>query len=339
MQQIPPITRNLLLVNIICFLLQLVLERSGSDLVSLFGLHFILAHDFEIFQLVSYMFLHGSLAHLFFNMLSLWMFGGLIERALGPKRFIIYYFVCGIGAGLCQELWQTGEYLMYGEEMLLAGLKGLPDPASPEYNHMMQLFIGSDYYYELMGIMLNQWTTIGASGACYGVLLAFGMLYPNERIILLFPPIPMKAKYFVAGYAAIEVFAAWSSNDNVAHFAHLGGMLFGWLLFHHWQCAAANQRRTANSWAYRDVPPRGPSIRERLKERFGGLGSRRDESVGNARHTASRPGSIHESDRDYNLRKEAEQKRMDEILDKIRRTGYDGLTADEKRELFRISHK
>lgn len=210
MQQIPQITRNLLIINILCFFLQFVLERSGIDLAGLMGLHFLLAEDFRLFQFVSYMFLHGSFTHLFFNMFSLWMFGGLIERTLGARRFLLYYFVCGIGAGFCQELWQGGEYLLYGQEMLLGSLSGLPDPASPVYEGFIRQFVESDRYYELMGEMLNQWTTIGASGACYGILLAFGMLYPNERIMLLIPPIPMKAKYFVAGYAAIEVFAAWS---------------------------------------------------------------------------------------------------------------------------------
>ena len=209
MNQMTPITRSLLLANVVCYLLQLVCKGIGIDLTESLGLHFILASHFGLYQLVTYMFLHGSLTHLFFNMFSLWMFGSLIERTLGRNRFLIYYMVCGIGAGLCQELWQAGQYFMEG---------------MPAYD-----YIQTGYGLMPMGDYLNLWTTIGASGACYGVLLAFGMLFPNERIMLLIPPIPMKAKYFVIAYAAIELFSAYSSNDNVAHFAHLGGMLFGWL--------------------------------------------------------------------------------------------------------------
>ena len=113
-KQIPPFTRSLLLINVICYLLQLLFERSGIDLVALFGLHFAKASDFYLFQLLTYMFLHGSFSHLFFNMFSLWMFGGIIERSLGSRRFLTYYLICGIGAGLCQELWQLGEYYMAG---------------------------------------------------------------------------------------------------------------------------------------------------------------------------------------------------------------------------------
>ena len=207
MNSLPPITRNLLIANVVCYLLQLLAGSLRIDLTDLLGLHFVLADDFRVWQLVSYMFLHGSLTHLFFNMFSLWMFGGLIERTLGAKRFLTYWMVCGIGAGICQEFWQTGQYFVEGLNnypMVNTGTAIIP-----------------------MGDYLNLWTTIGASGACYGVLLAFGMLFPNERIMLLLPPIPMKAKYFVAGYAAIELISAYASNDNVAHFAHLGGMLFG----------------------------------------------------------------------------------------------------------------
>ena len=112
MNQMTPITRSLLLANVVCYLLQLVCKGIGIDLTESLGLHFILASHFGLYQLVTYMFLHGSLTHLFFNMFSLWMFGSLIERTLGRNRFLIYYMVCGIGAGLCQELWQAGQYFM-----------------------------------------------------------------------------------------------------------------------------------------------------------------------------------------------------------------------------------
>lgn len=283
----------------------------GIDLTTWLGLHFALASQFNVLQLVSYMFLHGSWTHLFFNMFSLWMFGGLIERTLGAKRYLLYYMICGIGAGLCQEVWQTGEYFI--EEL---------------YNYPM---VNTGTQVMAMDQFLNLWTTIGASGACYGVLLAFGMLYPNERIVLLIPPIPMKAKYFVVGYAAIELFSAYASNDNVAHFAHLGGMLFGWLLIRYWRRRSRSQQ-SVNGWGQwdaRNSRRRGASLWQRLTNRL-----HRKEQTGNARHTATR-----ESDYEYNMRSKQEEERMDEILDKVRRSGYDSLTTEEKRELFRISRR
>ena len=310
MNSLPPITRNLLIANVVCYLLQLLAGSLRIDLTDLLGLHFVLADDFRVWQLVSYMFLHGSLTHLFFNMFSLWMFGGLIERTLGAKRFLTYWMVCGIGAGICQEFWQTGQYFVEGLNnypMVNTGTAIIP-----------------------MGDYLNLWTTIGASGACYGVLLAFGMLFPNERIMLLLPPIPMKAKYFVAGYAAIELISAYASNDNVAHFAHLGGMLFGWLLLRYWR-TSRNRRPAANGWTRWNEPPRTPSLWERITSR---LRNRRTEQPGNARHTATR-----QNDYDYNIRRRQEEQRMDELLDKIRQSGYDSLTQEEKQELFRISRR
>lgn len=317
-KQIPPFTRSLLLINVICYLLQLLFERSGIDLVALFGLHFAKASDFYLFQLLTYMFLHGSFSHLFFNMFSLWMFGGIIERSLGSRRFLTYYLICGIGAGLCQELWQLGAYYMEG------------------MNGYKLVDIGNDLSIP-MDLFLNRWTTIGASGACYGVLLAFGMLYPNERIVLLIPPIPIKAKYFVAGYAAIELYSAYASNDNIAHFAHLGGMLFGFLLLRYWR--RANERRQAawqNSWG---TAPQKPSLAQRVKNWWGNIfQNSRPARPGNARHTATR-----QSDYEYNMNRHAEEQRrearMDEILEKIKKSGYENLTEDEKRELFRLSRK
>lgn len=312
MHNIPPVTRNILIINVICFLMQEVLKLQGIDVTDWLGLHFVLAGNFSVFQLFTYMFLHGGFTHLFFNMFSLWMFGGLIERTLGTKRFLLYYFVCGLGAGICQEIWQLSQYYI---ENLSA------------YSFVQ----GSDGSTIPMATYLNMWTTIGASGACYGILLAFGMLYPNERIMLLLPPIPMKAKYFVAGYAAIELFSAYSSNDNIAHLAHLGGMLFGWLLLVYWK--RKRQRNTTSVWEQwsDDQPSQHKSAWiDKLKDHV----TPRQTTAGNAHHTATR-----ETDYEYNIRSKEEEQRMDEILDKIRRSGYDSLTTDEKRELFRISRK
>ncbi|MCH5181733.1 MAG: rhomboid family intramembrane serine protease [Prevotellaceae bacterium] len=305
-QQMPPVTKNLLIINCLAFLAQFVFERRGVDLTEMFGLHFVLADNFRLWQLVTYMFLHGSLTHLFFNMFSLWMFGRIIEQVFGRERFLVYYMVCGVGAGLCQELWQGGEYLlsgMQGYDYVNVGA-GMPMP---------------------MGAFLNTWTTIGASGACYGILLAFGMTFPEERIMLLIPPIPMKAKYFVVGYAAIELFSAFSSNSNIAHFAHLGGMLFGLALILWWR------RRTRRAPAFRSwetYRPRRKTWRERLSALVARLTPRRRKE---------KPRGGREADYDYNIRQRQKEARLDEILDKVKRSGYESLTKEEKEELFRNS--
>lgn len=314
MKNIPPVTRYLLIANIVCFVFQrYILPLIGIDLTDLCGLHFLLASDFHIFQLVTYMFLHGNLMHLFFNMFSLWMFGPIIERTLGTNRFLLFWFVCGIGAGLCQELWQGADYVineMYRYDSVNLGTSIIP-----------------------MSTFLNLQTTIGASGACYGVLLAFGWLYPNERLMLLFPPIPMKAKYFVAGYAVLEVYMAYRSNDNVAHFAHLGGMLFGWLLLLYWK---HRTQRTSpyGAWGQPYQSRQRQSFADRLKTGFGLFGKRRGTTAGNAHRTATR-----ETDYDYNMRTKEQEDRMDEILAKVSRSGYDSLTKEEKQELFQISRR
>ena len=319
-KQIPPFTRSLLLINVICYLLQLLFERSGIDLVALFGLHFAKASDFYLFQLLTYMFLHGSFSHLFFNMFSLWMFGGIIERSLGSRRFLTYYLICGIGAGLCQELWQLGEFYMEGMsgyEFVDGGI-GAPIP---------------------MDLFLNRWTTIGASGACYGVLLAFGMLYPNERIVLLIPPIPIKAKWLVIGYAILEAFLAFNTNSNIAHLAHLGGMLFGLLCLYHWRLWPLS-RYGYERWDRMYVEERRLNIFQRLWRDFKGFftfrrrpkmkvhinpnyGSKAQNSADDTANSPTPPCSPEE------------QARIDAILEKVRRSGYTSLTSEEKRELFK----
>lgn len=313
-KNIPPITKNLLIINLIIFMAQLVGEQRGFDLTRYFGLHFILADHFMPHQLVSYLFLHANFSHLFFNMFSLWMFGCIIERTMGFRRFLTYYFVCGIGAGLCQELWQYGEYLIngYGHYDLF-NIGGTVIPASEFF---------------------NLWNTVGASGACYGVLLAFGMTFPNERIMLLIPPIPMKAKYFVVAYAAIELVSAFASNGNIAHFAHLGGMLFGLLLILYWR---RRDRRGTSFNGWENWRPRQQrSFMERIKDAVRRLFTRRPKMKVSSRN---RQFKDHGADYDYNIRQKEQQERIDRILDKVRRSGYESLTADEKRELFNNSRR
>jgi membrane associated rhomboid family serine protease len=159
------------------------------------------------------MFMHGDFGHLFFNMFALWMFGNTLENIWGPNRFLLFYFACGIGAGLVQELVQYIQYATTLQGYTNVNMGG----------HIIPM---SQY--------LNLLTTVGASGAVYGILLAFGMMFPNSTLYIYFA-IPIKAKWFVLLYGIIELFAGFSSVDNVAHFAHLGGMLFGLILILYWK--------------------------------------------------------------------------------------------------------
>lgn len=303
----PPITRHLLIINIIIFMLQLVLRQRGIDLTDSFGLHFFMAEDFHIYQLLSYMFLHGSWEHVLMNMFSLWMFGRIVEQTMQSRRYIAFYLICGIGAGLCQEVWQLGEYYISG----LYAYDGV--------NLGTSVITTAAY--------LNMWNTVGASGAVYGILLAFGMTFPNERIMLLFPPIPMKAKYMVAIFAVIEMAAAFTSNGSVAHFAHIGGMLFGFLLIRYWRRQdSGTQFKGWDSWN-----PRSNSLWQRAKAWFKSSGS------GAAPPPPPREPQDHRSDYNYNARQRRKQERVDQILDKIKKSGYESLTEEEKRELFDIT--
>ena len=213
----PTITKNLIIINVLLFFAAIVAQRYSIDLNDLLGLHFFLASDFNPVQLVTYMFMHGGFSHIFFNMFAVFMFGPILERTWGPKRFLLYYIVCGIGAGLIQEGVQYIHYMVQ------------------EMNLYTQVDTGNSII--PMEEILNSMTTVGASGAVYGILLAFGMLFPEERLFIFPLPVPIKAKYFVVGYAVIELMLGLSNNpsDNVAHFAHLGGMLFGFLLIVYWK--------------------------------------------------------------------------------------------------------
>lgn len=211
---LPTVVKNLLILNVLFFLATIacavVLRIDLSDYL---GLHYIGASDFQPFQLVTYMFMHGNFAHLFFNMFALWMFGNTLERIWGPNRFLLFYFICGIGAGLTQELVQYIQYVTTLQDYANENMSG----------HIIPM---SEY--------LNMLTTVGASGAVYGILLAFGMMFPNSTIYIYFA-IPLKAKWFVLIYGIIELFSGFTSVDNVAHFAHVGGMLFGLILILYWK--------------------------------------------------------------------------------------------------------
>jgi len=215
MNNLPTVTKNLLIINVLCFFGYIVARKNGIDLNDMLGLHFFLASDFKLYQLVTYMFMHADFQHIFFNMFAVWMFGRTLEQVLGPKRFLTYYMICGIGAGLAQELVQ---YIHYATEL----------------SHYDSVNTGVSII--PMGEYLNLMTTVGASGAVYGILLAFGMLFPNSEMFVFPLPFPIKAKFFVIGYAVIELLAGLgASGDGIAHFAHLGGMVFGFFLILYWR--------------------------------------------------------------------------------------------------------
>ena len=223
MNTIPTVTKNLLIINVLMFLGTIVAQSCGIDLAQYLGLHFFLAEDFNAAQLITYMFMHAGFAHIFFNMFAVWMFGRILEQVWGPKRFLFYYLVCGIGAGIIQEVVQ---YIHY--ETVLS--------AYDSVNTGMAIIPMEEY--------LNMMTTVGASGAVYAILLAFGMLFPNQQMFIFPLPVPIKAKYFVIGYGLIELFLGIRSSsgggDNIAHFAHLGGMLFGLILILYWRKKGGN---------------------------------------------------------------------------------------------------
>ena len=307
MFRIPTITKNLLIINLLAFIATYVLQMRGIDLADIGGLHFFMASHFHFYQLVTYLFLHASFMHILSNMFGLWMFGCVIENVWGPKKFLFYYISCGIGAGLLQEIAQLGSFYMMISEQ---------DP-SVSFGEIFA--IGQQLSHQL-----NAWTTIGASGAVYAVILAFGMTFPNERLFIIPFPFPIKAKWFVLFYVAIEFFSALgSSGDGVAHTAHLGGMLFGFLMIRYWN-------RHPSSGFDRG---RGQQFFENLKRNF----EQRQQQRGNNMH-AERGGSK-EDDREFNARKHQNQEEIDAILDKIRKSGYDSLTKEEKKKLFDASNQ
>ena len=303
MNNIPSITKNLLIINVLAFFATWVFEKQGLDLTATFGLHFFMAKDFSFYQLVTYLFMHGSFMHLFFNMFAVWMFGTVMERVWGPKRFLIYYLVCGIGAGIIQE---GVQYINYANENLAA------------YDFVMTPSgrITTEAY-------LNLWTTVGASGAVYAILLAFGMTFPNERMFIIPFPFPIKAKWLIGGYIVIEVWSALNTpGDGIAHMAHLGGMLFGFLLIRYWR--------------------NHPNIEQRFNGQNGFFQQMKKQYENKRRNTFHYQPSTETPRWEEHKEKEedsARQAEIDAILDKIRKSGYDSLTKEEKKKLFEQSNR
>lgn len=235
---LPPIVKNLIFINILMLLAYYaVLSVFGLDLNKSLGLYFPGSEQFKPIQIISHMFMHGGIWHLFFNMFALYMFGQVLEQVWGPKRFLIYYFVCGLGAALIHESVIAIQYfhlvnIINPDDVQLVINEGTA--------YLNQGKVFTDPSMQSLQLLLNT-PTVGASGAIFGVLLAFGVLFPNTELMLLFPPIPIKAKYFVIFYGAIELYYAIAQpGDSIAHAAHLGGMLFGYILIRYW-------RKTSNT--------------------------------------------------------------------------------------------
>jgi len=258
----PPVVKNLIIINCILLLATYVLRQRGIDLTHMLGLYYPQSEYFRPYQVITHMFMHGGFTHLLFNMFALWMFGKVLENVWGPRRFLIFYFVTGLGAVALHtfvnyleiapmvkaveafsntpspELFSafiskydgTIQHLGFGTAQLIDFTTQWSDnPTSAIYTDEAISFMD-----KLLSVRMNI-PTVGASGAVYGVLLGFGMLFPNTQLMLLFPPIPIKAKYFVIAYGVIELVQGLAlPGSNVAHFAHLGGMIFGFILIKYW---------------------------------------------------------------------------------------------------------
>ena len=264
---LPPVVKNLIIINALFYLGTIAASQTFHiDLADYLGLHYPVSSLFKPHQLVTYMFMHGSPAHILFNMFAVWMFGNALENVWGPKRFLIYYLITGIGAAIVhyvvfyfqispvihaldgflnnpnnaalQSLFNNGYVnLSRGHDEI----NNLVNDFLPQYNALVKtdpgkaMQLATEFIVNYRTAFLNAPVVVGASGAVFGILLAFGMMFPNMMIMIYFL-FPMKAKHLVILYGAFELYAGLANHagDNVAHFAHLGGMLFGWLLIKKW---------------------------------------------------------------------------------------------------------
>ena len=230
LDSMPPVVKNLIAINVVLWLASIVLPGIFNkwglhvDLTDILGLHYWESSKFNPAQLITYAFMHGGIGHIFFNMFALYMFGGVLEQMWGTKRFLFYYIITGVGAGLVQELFWTVEF--HSAILAINNAISADVMNAPALIASKKLFLDSPSF-----------ITIGASGSVFGLLLAFGWLFPEVRLMMLFIPIPIKARVFVLFYGVAELFlgVAQFSGDNIAHFAHLGGMLFGAVLILMWK--------------------------------------------------------------------------------------------------------
>lgn len=337
MLNMPPVTKNLIIINLLMFLAKIVAARYGIDFDDLLGLHFFMASDFRLYQFFTYMFVHGGWEHIFFNMFAVWMFGRIMEQVMGSQRFLFYYIVCGVGAGLMQEVAQYGQYVYEGLAAYdSVNVSGLTMP---------------------MEAYLNNWTTVGASGAVYGILLSFGMTFPEERMFIIPIPFPIKAKWFVMGYAVIELVSALHNpGDGIAHMAHLGGMLFGLALILYWRRRNGSGGRGGRFFGggggfggydnyftrYEDVTNTSYNQRQpfaaRIKQWWSPVAARFRRKP-KMKVSVGHGTSKHDDDMQWRRQKQEREQEIDRILAKVKQGGYSSLTDEEKRKLFEASER
>ena len=230
---LPPVVKNIIMLNILMILAYYAANSVfGIDLNSLLGLYFPKSEQFKPLQIVTHMFMHANFMHIFFNMYALFIFGPILENVWGPKRFFIFYMVCGLGAAFTHETVILFQYHHLIQSINTENIQLVLNEGT-RYFHQGKVFTDPDM--QNLQLLLNT-PTVGASGAIFGVLLAFGVLFPNTQLFFLFLPMPIRAKYLVLGYGALElVLAVTQPGSNIAHAAHLGGMLFGYLLIRYWR--------------------------------------------------------------------------------------------------------
>ena len=250
-----PVIKNIIIINIALFIGMNLLNRLGINLTEHLGLYFVKSEKFHIWQFVTHMFMHANLMHIFFNMFMLWMFGKILEQVWGSKRFLFYFFATGLGAAALH----TGVLALQLLPMIKDANLFISNPNPDLFISFLRHYAPNHTAYDF----INNWSenignaafegraisvvkevihshlnvpTVGASGAVYGVLVAFGVLFPNTPLFLFFIPIPIKAKYVIIGAAALELYQGVNmAGSNIAHFAHLGGMIFGYLIIRYWK--------------------------------------------------------------------------------------------------------
>lgn len=255
MFQITPVVRNLLIINVVLLIFD---SLFGDKISDMFALYYIGSDNFAPFQFITYMFFHSGIYHLFGNMLALFIFGPWLERTWGAQRFFIFYMITGVGAGLLYGIVQTIEIQVLISDINAYRLSPGPDAFTGflrdyypdglfDFRDLIDAYAenpGSLIYADQTKEIVNQYLNavknspmVGASGAVFGILLGFGMLFPNTQLFLLFPPIPIKAKYLVTFYGLYEIYALFNNapDDNVAHLAHIGGMIFAYFLIRKWR--------------------------------------------------------------------------------------------------------
>jgi membrane associated rhomboid family serine protease len=236
---LPEVIKNLLIINGLFFLATLVLGNTfGFNLIKTFGVFVPGSQHFSPYQLVTHMFMHGNFGHIFLNMFALWMFGTALENIWGGKKFLIYYLITGFGAAFLHLGVQYWEAQSVMNELLHMGYDKASIKQALTTGYVTNTGVGGEFGMEKLRQLAGIYNmpTVGASGAVFGILLAFGMTFPNQRIYLYFL-FPIKAKYFVAGIGILEIMngLANNPNSNIAHLAHLGGMLFGFILLKYWK--------------------------------------------------------------------------------------------------------